>query len=95
MPGAVPRRSRVRRTWSRYTPRDVQLLDRRGAALGGDLLGQRVETIALIYQAFDVRSAPGQQLILYHAEPGTPSAHALALLSSLHAPTHIENTANS
>ncbi|GAB2671650.1 helix-turn-helix transcriptional regulator [Saccharopolyspora gloriosae] len=46
-----------------------------------------VGPLTLTYQAFDVRSAPGQQLILYHAEPGTPSAQALALLTSLHAPT--------
>ncbi|WP_409492097.1 helix-turn-helix transcriptional regulator [Amycolatopsis sp. cmx-11-12] len=44
-----------------------------------------VGPLVLTYQAFDVRSAPGQQLIIYHAEPATPSAHALALLSSLHA----------
>ncbi|WP_020667768.1 helix-turn-helix transcriptional regulator [Amycolatopsis nigrescens] len=44
-----------------------------------------VGPLTLTYQAFDVRSAPGQQLIIYHAEPATPSAHALALLSSLHA----------
>jgi transcriptional regulator with XRE-family HTH domain len=46
-----------------------------------------VGPLTLTYQAFDVRSAPGQQLIIYHAEPATPSAHALALLSTLHA-TH-------
>ncbi|SFW86617.1 helix-turn-helix transcriptional regulator [Amycolatopsis australiensis] len=47
-----------------------------------------VGPLTLTYQAFDVRSVPGQQLIIYHAEPGTPSAHALALLSSLQATTH-------
>ncbi|WP_243787686.1 helix-turn-helix transcriptional regulator [Saccharopolyspora gloriosae] len=47
-----------------------------------------VGPLTLIYQAFDVRSAPGQQLILYHAEHGTPSADALALLSSLHRTAH-------
>lgn len=59
------------------------------------LLHPDVGPLTLIYQAFDVRSAPGQQLILYHAEPGSPSAQALALLGSLHLPSHIENTANS
>ncbi|AXB48224.1 helix-turn-helix transcriptional regulator [Amycolatopsis albispora] len=44
-----------------------------------------VGPLTLTYQAFDVRSAPGQQLIIYHAEPATPSAEALALLGSLHA----------
>ncbi|HEX7304520.1 helix-turn-helix transcriptional regulator [Lentzea sp.] len=46
-----------------------------------------VGPLVLTYQAFDVRSAPGQQLIIYHAEPGSPGAHALSLLSSLHATT--------
>ncbi|WP_329057437.1 helix-turn-helix transcriptional regulator [Amycolatopsis sp. NBC_01480] len=45
-----------------------------------------VGPLTLTYQAFDVRSAPGQQLVIYHAEPGTPSADALALLGSFHAP---------
>ncbi|EMD25634.1 helix-turn-helix transcriptional regulator [Amycolatopsis azurea] len=44
-----------------------------------------VGPLTLTYQALDVRGAPGQQLIIYHAEPATPSAHALTLLSSLHA----------
>ncbi|WP_217168080.1 helix-turn-helix transcriptional regulator [Streptomyces sp. AC512_CC834] len=44
-----------------------------------------VGPLALTYQAFDVRDAPGQQLVIYHAEPGSPSAHALGLLGSLHA----------
>jgi len=30
-----------------------------------------------------VRAAPGQQLIVYQAEPGSPSAHALSLLVSV------------
>ncbi len=41
--------------------------------------------LILTYQAFDVRDAPGQQLIIYQAEPGSPSAQALALLGSVHA----------
>ncbi|GAA0548737.1 helix-turn-helix transcriptional regulator [Saccharopolyspora spinosporotrichia] len=47
-----------------------------------------VGPLTLTYQAFDVRSAPGQQLVIYHAEPASPSADALALLSTLHATTH-------
>jgi len=44
-----------------------------------------VGELTLRMQTFDVRSAPGQQLVVYHAEPGTASAQALALLGTLHA----------
>ncbi|KOT98665.1 XRE family transcriptional regulator [Streptomyces sp. NRRL F-5755] len=49
------------------------------------LLHPDVGPLTLTYQAFDVRDAPGQQLVIYHAEPGSPSAQALDLLGSLHA----------
>lgn len=39
-----------------------------------------VGELVLAMEAFDVRSAPGQQLVVYQAEPGTPSAAALARL---------------
>jgi transcriptional regulator with XRE-family HTH domain len=42
-----------------------------------------VGTVTLHMQTFDVRSAPGQELIVYDAEPGTPSADALKLLGTL------------
>ncbi|MFD2420477.1 helix-turn-helix transcriptional regulator [Amycolatopsis pigmentata] len=42
-----------------------------------------VGELTLRMQTFDVRSAPGQQLVVYHAEPGTASAEALSLLGSL------------
>ncbi|MFJ9029045.1 helix-turn-helix transcriptional regulator [Streptomyces sp. NPDC102274] len=44
-----------------------------------------VGLLTLTYQAFDVRDAPGQQLVIYQAAPGSPSAHALNLLGSIHA----------
>jgi hypothetical protein len=42
-----------------------------------------VGRIELIYQTFDVRDAPGQQLLVGTPQPGT-SADAVALLGSLH-----------
>ncbi|MBB5937589.1 helix-turn-helix transcriptional regulator [Streptomyces zagrosensis] len=52
------------------------------------LLHPDVGPLTLTYQAFDVRDAPGQQLVIYHAEPGSPSAQSLHLLGSLHATPH-------
>ncbi|GAA2438854.1 helix-turn-helix transcriptional regulator [Streptomyces mauvecolor] len=52
------------------------------------LLHPDVGPLALTYQAFDVREAPGQQLVIYHAEPGSPSAQSLKLLGSVHATRH-------
>ncbi|MEE1783774.1 helix-turn-helix transcriptional regulator [Streptomyces sp. SP17BM10] len=49
------------------------------------LLHPDVGPLALTYQAFDVGDAPGQQMIVYQAEPLSSSAHALSLLGSLHA----------
>ncbi|ONK12436.1 helix-turn-helix transcriptional regulator [Streptomyces sp. MP131-18] len=44
-----------------------------------------VGPLTLAYQTFDVREAPGRQLVVYHAEPGTPSAEALRLLGTARA----------
>jgi len=44
-----------------------------------------VGPLTLTHQAFDVRETPGQQLVIYHAEPGSPSAQSLNLLGSIHA----------
>lgn len=57
-----------------------------------DLLHPDVGPLALTYQTFDVRGAPGQQLVIYHAEPFSPSGQALSLLGSLHA-THRRQSA--
>lgn len=42
-----------------------------------------VGPVTLQSQAFDVRSAPGQELAVYHAEPGSASEDALRLLGTL------------
>ncbi|MDT0341461.1 helix-turn-helix transcriptional regulator [Streptomyces litchfieldiae] len=47
------------------------------------LLHPDVGPLILTLQAFDVRDAPGQQLVIYHAEPGSPSAQSLHLLGSM------------
>lgn len=47
------------------------------------LVHPEVGPVTLRSQTFDVRSAPGQELVVYHAEPGSSSADALALLGTL------------
>lgn len=59
---------------------------------GKELLHPDVGRLDLTYQTFDVRGAPGQQLVIYHAASGSPGAQALSLLGSLHA-THRQETA--
>ncbi|WP_371127739.1 hypothetical protein [Streptomyces sp. KS_5] len=44
-------------------------------------------SIELRHEALNIRSSPGQQLIILQAEPDSPSADALALLGSMTAPT--------
>jgi transcriptional regulator with XRE-family HTH domain len=65
-----------RRLWARHDVRqkthEVKRLDH---PVVGDL--------TLSYEALTVNSAPGQQLVVYQAEPGSPSEDALGLLGSL------------
>jgi hypothetical protein len=42
-----------------------------------------VGSLSLRYESFTVNGAPGQQLVVYHADPGSPSEDSLALLGSL------------
>lgn len=49
-----------------------------------------VGDLLLGYNAFDVRSAPGQQLVVYQAAPDTPSNDKLRLLGTLAATSRID-----
>ncbi|MFK8908948.1 helix-turn-helix transcriptional regulator [Streptomyces sp. YS-3] len=52
------------------------------------LLHPDVGPVTLTYQTFEVRAAPGQQLVIYQAEPDSPSARALRLLDTMHVTSH-------
>ncbi|AGL17965.1 helix-turn-helix transcriptional regulator [Actinoplanes sp. N902-109] len=52
---------------------------------GVELEHPEIGPLELTSLSFDVRAAPGQILVVYQPEPGSPSAHALALLGTLHA----------
>jgi hypothetical protein len=41
-----------------------------------------VGELSLRFENLSINSAPGQHLVVYHAEPGSPEAHALAILGS-------------
>jgi len=45
-----------------------------------------VGELELRHEALNIRSAPGQQLVILQAEPGSPSADRLSLLGSISAP---------
>jgi transcriptional regulator with XRE-family HTH domain len=62
--------------WERHEARPKRLTTKR-------FRHPAVGDLTLQLQAFDVRSAPGQELVVYHAEPGTSDAHALALIGTL------------
>lgn len=50
-----------------------------------------VGLVELSYQTFDIRDAPGQQLVVATAPTASPSADALALLGTLDATRQIEH----
>ncbi|MFI7537336.1 helix-turn-helix transcriptional regulator [Streptosporangium sp. NPDC049376] len=52
-----------------------------------------VGELELSYQSLTVNSSPGQQLVVYQADPDSPAATALALLGSHHASTTTSATA--
>ncbi|WP_327726814.1 helix-turn-helix transcriptional regulator [Streptomyces sp. NBC_00487] len=69
-------RSLWAREYSRVPPYEVEQM--RHSAIGD---------LELRHEALHIRSAPGQQLVVLHTEPGSASADALSLLGSIGAPT--------
>jgi transcriptional regulator with XRE-family HTH domain len=66
--------------------------DARGKALERKRFNHSdVGPLTLTMQTFDVRSSPGQELVVYHAEPGSTSSEALRLLGSLAASARQES----
>jgi len=92
--GTAPDNPRVRELLDhlRRTSPEFERMWQRGdarskAAEVKTLVHPDVGEVTLRVQTFDVRSSPGQQLVIYHAEPSTASADALTLLGSLATPT--------
>ncbi|WP_432949248.1 helix-turn-helix domain-containing protein [Kribbella sp. CA-253562] len=75
-----------RRLWPRHDARGKTLETKR-------FVHPSVGELTLRMQAFDVRSAPGQELVVYHAEPGSSSAEAVRLLGTLAATAAQEQAA--
>jgi transcriptional regulator with XRE-family HTH domain len=78
------RSAEFRRLWARH---DIRQKTHETKRFHHRLVGELV----LGYEALTVNSAPGQQLVVYQAEPGSPSEAGLALLGSLTAETAPEN----
>jgi transcriptional regulator with XRE-family HTH domain len=65
-----------RKLWARH---DIRRKTHDAKRFHHPLVGE----LALSFEALTVNGAPGQQLVVYHAEPGSPSAEALSILGSL------------
>ncbi|WP_346618375.1 helix-turn-helix transcriptional regulator [Blastococcus montanus] len=70
--GSAEFRSRWPRNDVRGKTQEAKTFDHRGVGL-----------LTLTHHTFEVRAAPGQQLVVYGAEPGSTSAGALRLLGAL------------
>jgi transcriptional regulator with XRE-family HTH domain len=65
-----------RRLWARH---DIRQKTRETKRFRHPVVGE----LTLEYESLTVNSAPGQQLVVYQAEPGSCSEHALSLLGGL------------
>ncbi|SDY43361.1 Transcriptional regulator, contains XRE-family HTH domain [Amycolatopsis xylanica] len=65
-----------RTLWARH---DIQRKTQESKRFRHPLVGE----LTLTYESLTVNSAPGQQLVVYQAEPGSPSEETLSLLGSL------------
>jgi hypothetical protein len=65
-----------RRLWARH---DIRQKTHEVKRFRHPMVGE----LTLSYESLTVNSAPGQQLVTYQAEPGSPSEQALSLLGSL------------
>ncbi|MFI6515486.1 helix-turn-helix transcriptional regulator [Spirillospora sp. NPDC050679] len=88
--GQAPDDPRIRRVLTELLERSPEFArlwarhDARGKALESKRFQHReVGPLTLSMQTFDVRSSPGQELVIYHAEPASTSSEALMLLGSL------------
>ncbi|WP_198663271.1 helix-turn-helix transcriptional regulator [Jiangella endophytica] len=75
-----------RRLWARH---DVRPKTSGSKRFRHPLVGE----LTLRFESLAVNGAPGQVIVAYHAEPGSPSEEAIALLSSAVTPTAAENPA--
>ena len=71
--------------WARHEARTKRMTTKR-------FRHREVGELTLRIHAFDVRSSPGQELIVYQADPGSSSAQALTLLGTLAATRADEHT---
>ncbi|MEV6030078.1 helix-turn-helix transcriptional regulator [Nonomuraea sp. NPDC052116] len=65
-----------RRLWARH---DIRQKTHETKRFRHPLVGE----LTLHYESLTVNSAPGQQLVVYQADPGSPSEESLSLLGSL------------